>query len=701
MRPALDCLLDPRSIAMIGASANAGRIGGMPLELLTRFGYAGGIYPVNPKYQEVFGLRCWPDIEAVPEPVDLAVLAIAAAEVTPMLRRCHARGVRAAIVYAAGFAEAGGEGARLQAELEAFVAQSGMAVAGPNCMGFANLNTQAHTAFASVFKTAPAQTQPGVVSLLTQSGNVCAAVYAIARRLDLPFSHFINTGNEACLDFSQYLEYLAADAHTEIVLGYIEQLRDGERFVRACQALERQGKLLIALKAGNTDKGAAAVRSHTSALAGDKRVYAAAFRQLNVIEATDFAQMAHLARLATLRHRSAGKRVAVLTMSGALGAILADKFIGAGLELPDLPDDLQTVLRGGIPDYGMVGNPVDVTGNVVNDPAFVRTVLQALATTDAIDAVVVYAPGYMLDRMADALAEASRQHQRLFVAIDTGLAQSRAALREAEVAVFEDLGLAVSALAPYLLWCEARGTRRMAAIDNPTDQPINVNAPPVPALPCNEVDARAYVAAFGLPQALAGVARTADDAVAHARQAGYPVALKILSADIAHKTEAGGVALGLANDAAVSAAFDRVLHAASAAQPDARVDGVMVQKMERGVAELIVGATRDPVFGPVLTVGLGGVLTEIYQDTSHRLLPVDEAIAMRMLQELKAYPLLDGYRGKPRADVAAACRAIVAVGNALLAAPAQVAEIEVNPLLIKEAGQGVAVLDALILPATP
>lgn len=693
MTLSLDPLLNPRSIAMIGASADAGRIGGMPLDLLTRFGYAGGIYPVNPKYQEVFGRRCWPDIESLPEPVDLAVLAIAAADVTPMLRRCHAKGVRAAIVYAAGFAEAGGEGARLQDELEAFVAESGMAVAGPNCMGFANLNTQAYTAFASVFKTAPAQTGPGKVSLLTQSGNVCAAVYAIARRLDLPFSHFINTGNEACLDFSQYLEYLAADPQTEIVLGYIEQLRDGDRFKRACRELERQGKLLIALKAGTTDKGAQAVQSHTSALAGDRRVYGAAFRQLNVIEATDFAQMAHLASLATLRHRTAGKRVAVLTMSGALGAILADKFIGAGLDLPDLPPELQAVLRGGIPDYGMVGNPVDVTGNVVNDPAFVHTVLEALATTDAIDAVVVYAPGYMLDRMADALTDVSRRHQRLFVAIDTGLAQSRAALRDAEVAVFEDLGLAVAALAPYLLWCEARGVKRIAAAPQ-------LDAPAVPALPCNEADARGYVAAFGLPQARVNVAANADDAVAQARAAGYPVALKVLSADIAHKTEAGGVALNLADDDAVRRAYGEVTRAAAAAQPGARIDGVMVQKMERGVAEIIVGATRDPVFGPVLTVGLGGVLTELYQDTSHRLLPVDEDIALQMLRELKAYALLDGYRGKPRADVAAARHSIVAVGNALLAAPAHVAEIEVNPLLIKEAGQGVAVLDALILPAT-
>lgn len=690
----LDPLLNPRSIAMIGASSNPGRIGGMPLDLLTRFGFKGGIYPVNPKYQEVFGLRCWPDIEAVPDAVDLAVLAIGAADVTPMLRRCHAKGIRAAIVYAAGFAEAGGEGARLQDELEAFVAESGMAVAGPNCMGFANLNTQAHTAFASVFKTAPAQAGPGSVSLLTQSGNVCAAVYAIARRLGLPFSHFINTGNEACIDFSQYLEYLAADPQTQIVLGYIEQLRDGDRFVRACRELERQGKLLIALKAGATDKGAQAVQSHTSALAGDRRVYAAAFRQLNVIEAHDFAQMAHLASLATLRHRTAGKRVAVLTMSGALGAILADKFIGAGLALPDLPPDLQDILRGGIPDYGMVGNPVDVTGNVVNDPAFVRTVLQALATSAAIDAVVVYAPGYMLDRMADALAEASRQHRRLFVAIDTGLAQSRAALREAEVAVFEDLGLAVEALAPYLLWCAARGDKRQAALPA-------VKAASAPGLPCNEAQARAYVAACGLPEAAAEVAHSADEAVRGARHAGYPVALKVLSPDIAHKTEAGGVALNLADEQAVRGAYAQVTEAASRAQPDARIDGVLVQKMERGVAEIIVGATRDPVFGPVLTVGLGGVLTEIYQDTSHRLLPVDEDIALEMLRELKAFALLDGFRGKPRGDLAAACRSIVAVGNALLAAPAQVSQIEVNPLLIKEAGQGVAVLDALILPATP
>ncbi len=460
----LQPLLDPASIAIVGASNNPARIGGMPIAHLTKFGYAGAIYPINPKYQEVFGLRCWSDIEALPAAPDLVVLAIAAPEVLPMLRRCAAKGVRAAIVYAAGFAEEGERGAALQAELAAYVASTDMVVAGPNAMGFANLNTQAHTNFASVFNTAPMQAGKGSVSLLTQSGNVCAAVYAIARRLGVAFSHFINTGNEACVDFAQYLEYLAQDEATDVCIGYIEELRDGARFIAAAEEFARRDKLLILYKAGETDKGSEAVRSHTSALAGDQAIYRAAFRQLDIIQSHDFVQMAQLAHLAGYRRRSAGKRVAIITISGALGAILADKFIGAGLEVPTLPAELQQQLRAGIPDYGMVANPVDVTGNVVNDPGFVRTALEALATSDAVDTVVIYAPGYMLDRMAGDLCAVAAAHPRLFVAIDTGAAQSREQLRAGGVPVFEDIGVATAALAPSLLWQQRRQRNRWRAL---------------------------------------------------------------------------------------------------------------------------------------------------------------------------------------------------------------------------------------------
>ncbi|QIL82605.1 acetate--CoA ligase family protein [Diaphorobacter sp. HDW4A] len=690
----LEPLLNPASIAIVGASNNAARIGGMPIAHLTKFGYQGVIYPINPKYEEVFGKRCYADIESLPEAPDLVVLAIGAADVTAMLKRCHAKGARAVLVYAAGFAEEGAKGKLLQDEMEAFVATTDMVVAGPNLMGFANLNSQVHTNFASVFNTSPMQPGSGTVSLLTQSGNVCAAVYAIARRLGVEFSHFINTGNEACVDLAQYLEYLAQDDGTEVCMGYIEELRDGKRFIAAAEEFARRDKLLILYKAGETDKGSEAVRSHTSALAGDQQIYSAAFKQLNIIQSNDFVQMAQLANLAKYRKRSAGKRVAIITISGALGAILADKFILQGLEVPTLPQALQDTLRAGIPDYGMVSNPVDVTGNVVNDPGFVRTAMEALAQSDAIDAVVVYAPGYMLDRMADDLCAVAEKFPRLFVAIDTGAAQQREQMRNGGVPVFEDIGVAVSALSPFLLWQERRKHNRWLDV---RQQP----APARTALPArlDEYSTKQLLVQHGMPAGAERVATTTDEAAQAADAIGYPVVLKVLSADIAHKTEAGGVRLRLQNADDVRKAFDEVLTSARTYDPKARIDGALICRMESGVAELIVGATRDPVFGMTLTVGLGGVLTELYKDVSHRVLPVDEAMAREMLGELKAFPLLTGYRGRALGDVDATCVAIAGFSRAVLALQDQADEVEVNPLLVKEQGQGVCMLDALVLPA--
>jgi len=700
VRHKLTPLLEPRSIAMVGASNQAGRIGGMPLDLLRHFGYGGKVYPVNPKYQEVFGYACYPEIEALPEAPDLVVLAIGAEEVTPMLERCHRKGIPAAIVYAAGFAEAGAGGAALQRTLEDFAARSGMVVAGPNCMGFANLNLHAYTAFASVFRNVPPQQGPGRAGIVTQSGNVCSAVFAIMRRLGVPVSHFINTGNEACVEFSEYLQFLARDEHTDCVVGYVEQLRDGARFVDAALEFARQRKPLVIYKAGETEKGSEAVRSHTSALAGDLALYKAAFAQLNVIQGSDFAQMADLAYLSGFRQRSGGRRVAIVTMSGALGAILADKLIAAGLDVPTLSAPLQRDLRAGIPDYGMVSNPVDVTGNVVNQPQFVRTIFGALAASDEVDVVIVYAPGYLLDRMADTLVEVCAQHSRLFVAIDTGAAQCRARLAGAGIPVFDDLGRAIQALGPFCLWHgRHRATAHWAKLRE--SAPRAGSHPGLPAR-LNEHETKQLLARYGVPAVAEHAVPDADGAVLAARAIGYPVALKILSADIAHKTEAGGVRLDLRDEAALRAACGEVLAAARLHCPDARLDGFLVQAMASGgVAELIAGVTHDPVFGPALTVGLGGILTELYRDASHRLLPVDAAMAGDMLRGLKAWPLLDGFRGRPPADVPAACGAVAALSDAALALGVQAREIEINPLQVRARGQGVAALDALVLADSP
>lgn len=699
MTATLEPLLNPRSIALIGASDNAGRIGGMPLQLLSLFGFDGQVYPVNPKYAEVFGYRCHAQVEDLPEAPDLAVLAIGARDVTAMLRRCHAKGIRAAVVYAAGFAEEGEAGARLQQELLQFCRESGMRVAGPNCMGLANLNTHAFTAFAAIFRTAPMQCEPGYVSILTQSGNVCSALYGLVRGLDMPVSHFINTGNEADVDFAQYLEYLAQDPQTEIVLGYVEQVRDGPRFIQACRRFREQGKVLIILKAGVTEKGALAVQSHTSALAGDRKVYAAAFRGLGVIAADDFTQMAQLAMLARLRRKTAGARIGVVTMSGALGAILTDRFIQAGLQLPDLPQDVQERLRKGIPAYGMVGNPVDVTGNIVNDPQFVTEVLEALAVTPALDTIVINAPGYMLDRMVQPLMAVARKYPRLFVAIDTGQADSRAQLRAAGVAVFDDLGHAVRALGPFLKWHEQRDD--MMRYEADSTRAVAPAVVPVPTLPCHEAAARQYIAAFGLPGDDVLLAHSQQEALAQGRKLGYPLAMKVLSSDLAHKTEAGGVRLQLTDEQQVAAAYEGILRDCRASQPQARIEGVMLSPMHTGVVELLVGASHDPVFGPVLTVGVGGIMTELYQDTAHALLPVTATQVRQLLRGLIAFPLLAGFRGRPPADLQAAAAAVAAVGDAFLAAADRFAAIEVNPLLVKAEGEGVVMLDALLVAAEP
>lgn len=690
----LDSLLQPQSIALVGASANAARIGGMPLDLMRHFDYAGAVYPINPKYQEVFGWRCWPDIESLPEAPDLAVLAIAAEEVTPMLKRIHAKGTRAAIVYAAGFAEEGEVGAELQRELEAFVREAGMLVAGPNCMGFANLNLRVYTAFAAIFKRAVPQIKFGHTSLITQSGNVCAALFGLLRKLDIPVSHFINTGNEATLEFSEYLDFLVQDQATDCVLGYVEQLRDGQRFIEVALKAAAVGKPLVIYKAGETDKGAEAVRSHTSALAGNLALYRAAFKQLNVIAGSDFAQMADLAMLAGYRHKTCGPRVAIMTISGALGAILADKFIGAGLNVPTLPSDLQAKLRVGIPDYGMVTNPVDCTGNVVNDVGFISTIATALAETDAVDVIVIYAMSALLDRMAEPLIEVARRHRRLFVVIDTGISMKRQALAENGIPVFDDLGRAVAALSPFCQW----HARRQATADWAALRAIIPSEPHfAPLGNLNEMCTKQLLAQFGVRSVEEIAAADADAAVSAARKLGYPVALKVLSADITHKTEVGGVHLHLNNDDAVVLAFNDVIASAARHAPKAKVDGVLLQRMSRGVAELIVGITHDPVFGAALTVGLGGELTELYGDVSHRLLPVDAVTAEQMLRELTAYRLLDGFRNRPLADVPAANEAIAALARAAQALHAVASEIEINPLLVCKRGEGALALDALII----
>ncbi|CAG2159231.1 acetate--CoA ligase family protein [Cupriavidus numazuensis] len=694
-RAALSQLLEPASIAIIGASRDTSRIGGVALDHLQRLGYRGTVYPVNPRYAEIAGLACYPDVESLPKTPDVAVLALGADDVLPQLRRCHAVGIRAAILYASGFAEAGEAGIALQAELTAFARETGMAIAGPNCMGLANLTTRAITAFATTFRAFPPQDGPGHVSLLTQSGNVCAIVYATGRQMDVGFHQFINTGNEACLDYADYLDYLADDAQTGAVVGYVEGLRNGPRFIDAAARLRAAGKPLIVLKAGESEAGSSATQSHTAVLAGNQAIYRAAFAQLGAMQARDPAHLTDLAYLSGFRQRSAGRRVVVASVSGAMGALSADLLSAAGLEVPRLSEAMQQRLQTAVPEIGGVANPVDMTGQLFNRNGLAYAVLDNLAADDDTDVIFLYATAYLLDRVADELIEVAAKTNRLIVVATTGEPTSRQRLAEAGVALFPDVARAAQALGTYVGWL---GTAAPTAHWMDLRAQASTGAAGyLPAASTDEYQAKQWLAGFGVPIGAEAMAATPDEAAKAADSIGYPVVIKVLSPDIAHKTEVGGVRLGLADAQQVRTASAEVVANAVKAVPQAEQRGVLVQKMASGVCELIVGVTRDPVFGPAMTVGLGGIFTEIFHDVAHRLLPVDRTMAHEMLSSLRGYRLMTGFRGKPAADIEAAASAIAALSDAAMALGDRLSEMEVNPLLVRQEGQGAVALDALIL----
>lgn len=690
----LQPLLAPRSIAIIGASANASRIGGIPIALLKEAGFEA-IFPVNPKYPEIAGLTCYPDISDVPEPVDLVLLALSVDDVLPQLERCHSVGVKAAIVYAAGFAETNKpEGLAKQEALTAFANRTGMHIAGPNCMGNANFTDGVFTTFGTSFRPGdPA----GSTALLTQSGNMCATIYRIARRAGVAFSHVINTGNEANVEFADYLEFLAEDPNTNSALCYIEELRDGAKFLRAAESFRRKGKLLAVYKVGATEKGAEAVRSHTAALAGDNAAYEAAFSRAGAVRAPDLAGLSDLAYLHEFGEKIGGAGVAIMSVSGAAGAILADVSSLNGASVPSFPFDVQDKLRSQIPDFGMVTNPVDLTGNLVNSNDFLFEATKLALEPDNIDVLLVYLPGSFLERAIDQLERAAAETTKAIIAIDVFALGDRDRLRNAGIALFNDMDAAARAVAAYGRW------KSQAAADGGARAPANGSWPSLPTdrSALSEIEGKTGLAQFGVTVVQDTVIHDRAAAEAAADVIGYPLVLKIVSPDVAHKTEYGLMKLSLKSRDAVGEAFDEVMSKARAL-PGIRIEGITLEPMVPGGVEMLVGVTRDPIFGPMLTVGMGGIWTELMGDARHALLPVSVTEARAMVESLKAYPLLDGYRGKPKADVDALVEAVANISRAVEAAGPRLRELEVNPLLVMPQGHGAVAVDALVLldPAT-
>lgn len=694
-------LLAPRSIAIVGASGEAATINGQVLRNLQGRGYAGALYPVNPKYAEVGGVRCWPSVDSLPEAPDLAVVMLGAARAVDAVEACGQRGIPFAIVVGAGFAELGGEGEALQRRLLESAARHGLRVVGPNCIGMMNVPGNVFAGFGPVFGLA--QLRAGGVSMVTQSGGFGFAVVNMAEELGVGFRHVVSTGNEADLTSLDFMEAFLDDPGTRVIAGYFEGIRDAHRIPALGRRALAAGKPVIAWKVGQSPEGERAAASHTGNLGGSAALYRAAFEQFGWIRIDDVQDLVDAVQAFEPGKLPSHEGVGIVTVSGGAGVLLADACASHGLAVPTLSDDTQRRLRAVLPAYASPQNPVDVTATILNDPGLLRAALQVLLDDPAIASLVVVASsveGAQAGRIAAELAAlASGTGKPVIVSWSSReerVGDAYATLRAAKVPLYRTPSRCCRALAALATFASAR--RRLA--DDPV--PPARRAPSTPLRgPFNEHQAKRLLEPYGLRATREELATTSQEAVEAARRIGHPVALKVQSAAIAHKTEAGGVRLRVVGDDAVAAAFDEIVANAKRLRPDAVVDGVLVQEMVEGGVEAIVGGLHDGRFGPVVMFGLGGVFTEVLQDVVFRLAPVSLERAREMVASIRGAAVLRGARGKPRADVEALARAIVGVSQALVDHDGALAELDLNPLVVLPEGHGVRVVDALVTTRDP
>jgi acetyltransferase len=709
-------LLQPRGIALVGVKGGEfdptarDSMARRFLENLQRHGYRGAIHPVNPRYETVGGLTCYPSVTAIPGDVDAALLAVPKARIADMLVECGARGVKAAVVISSGFAEAGPEGRADELAILALARSHGIRLLGPNCFGFYNSH-----ACVNLFGSASLLTRPmlpGRIGFVTQSGALAASVVDRAQERGIGFSYVITTGNQADINNVECVEHLVEDENTHVIALFAEGLGHAARFRAAMQRAAELGKPCLVLKTGSSEVGRQAALAHTGSLAGDDAVYDAVFRQDGVIRCQDpeelFLGAALLSNHCGTVATGAGARLAVISMSGAMGGLLADGAARFGIPMADLtPETRQALLA--VPGVSGSLNPLDAAMSTWSGGfGAVGELAGMLARDPGVDVVMLALSGLpYAERVVDDSAAAVRAAGKVFVPMWAGdhNEMDRAVVRLAGegVTVYDtaaDALRALHALSMYRRYQHSLGRGRVAA-DQPRVDHARIAAArrllesAGPALA--EHPSKQLLALYGVGIPREEVADSADAAVAAAGRIGYPVALKIHSPDIAHKTEAGGLRLGLANPAQVKVAYAAVMANAVAYRPDARLDGVLVAPMAAAGLEMIVGAYQDAEFGPVLLAGMGGVLVEVLRDTALRVAPLSSGQALFMLDELKGSALLDGVRGQMPADRAAVAGVLAALSTMMLELREWIAEVDINPLIVHADGRGATVADALVV----
>jgi acyl-CoA synthetase (NDP forming) len=695
-------LLAPRSVALIGVSDDPGKMAGGPARALSNSAFAGAIYPVNPKRETVGGYRAFPTIDAIEGDPDVALIVTPRHAVVEAVEACARKGVKAVVIISSGFGEVGPEGIALQERLLEVARAGGVRVVGPNCTGYYSRKADLPLGTSAAFGTG--RYAPGSIAFVTQSGAIGTALLTLAHERGLGASLWFSTGNEMDLTVADFMSAAVADPNTSSIVLYLETIRNVPAFTRAARAALARGKPVIVLKVGRTELGAEKAQAHTGAMIGSDDAYQGLFRQNGVIRVDS---IDHLLPVASLfgSDRAWGRgRIGVISVSGGLAAYMADLLSDQGLELAELTAGTNARLAE-ISDLAAPGNPFDPAGMVTSDPTIMTRAVAAFLEDPNVDVMTVILPFgiHILRVVPPVVLEAARASRKMVCFVrwmprDYGREVTEA-MTEADVPVFEGIDECVAALA-----ARARYEReRSALIEALADKPA-IAALPAPELdgdePLLETEARALLARYGVASPKERVAVSANEAIHAATAIGYPVAMKILSRDIAHKTEAGGVRLGLLGEEAVAAAYEQMMTDVGRHAPDAVVDGVLVQQMAGDGIDVILGAKHEPGIGPVVMVGIGGVLAEAISKVSVRPAPLSARDAAEMIEEASLGSLLaSARRGRP-SDRPALEQSILSFSRLVCDHGDHIAELDVNPLRVLLAGDGVIALDALVVRAT-
>ncbi len=684
-------LLAPRSVAVLGASNDATRIGGRPIAYMLASGFKGALYPVNPNRKEVQGLRAYSSVADLPETPDVAIVAVPAAIAVQGIEDLGRRGTKAALVFTAGFAEVDANGAAEQDRMVASARATGMRILGPNCLGVFDGRTGYYATFSSSFDSG--WPVPGRIGIASQSGAYGTHLYTLARNRGIGASLCIMTGNESDVTMGECIGWLAENPDVDVIAVYAEGIREAPGLIAAFEAARAAKKPIVMMKVGRSALGTQAAKSHTASIAGDDAVTEAVMAEFGVLRARTSEEMLDIAQTATRRIYPARNTLGMITLSGGAGVLVSDVAEQAGLEMPPMPEAAQARLKG-LVSFCAPRNPVDATAQVGNDLSLLTPFMESLVGDGGYSSILCFftmvASTDRWPAMQERLDAVRAKHPDRLYVMSAIAPHERIAAMEADGWIcHEDPTRAVNAIA-------AMGRYGAAFAARPPAAPPNVPPVALPDATPTEAEAKRLLAAADIASAPEQACADAATAVAAAERFGFPVVMKILSPDILHKSEIGGVLLDIADAGAVRDGFATLMRRAKEAAPSARIEGVLVAKQLKGGVECIMGINRDPVFGPIAMFGLGGIFVEILKDVVFRRCPFGVDEAERMIRSIKGAPLLLGARGRKKADVAALANMLARLSVFASQAGPRLASIDLNPVFAMPEGEGAFAADAVI-----